>query len=308
MAASGAPAREQMLMTTDGTPLFVRDWPLAADTATAGAVLLMHGLGEHCGRYAHVARFFTERGYLVRSYDHRGHGRSGGARGDVPDHEAILRDAQLVLDDFMRAGGGSAAGGHLPLLFGHSMGGLFAARFATARLAPLSGLILSSPALALPLSGGQKILLKMLGAIAPGLAVPNGLQTRYLSHDPAVEAAYKTDPLVHGKISARLLRSMLEAIEFAQAQAATLAIPTLLLVAGDDRLVDANGSRAFFPRLAPEVGTLHVYPDWYHEIFNERGAEHVFADLEAWLTAHALLAQAAPAGRAATPAATAIST
>ena len=151
-----------MLTAADGTPLFVRDWPAAAGTAAAGAVMLMHGLGEHCGRYAHVARFFNQRGYVVRGYDHRGHGRSGGARGDVPDGAAIVRDARLVLDDFMQPGGDAAASGRLPLLLGHSMGGLFAARFATAQAAPLSGLILSSPALALPLSGGQKTLLKIL--------------------------------------------------------------------------------------------------------------------------------------------------
>ena len=129
--------------------------------------------------------------------------------------------------------------------------------------------------------------------------MPNGLQTRYLSHDPAVEAAYKQDPLVHGKISARLLRGMLDAIEFAQARAPMLDIPTLMLVAGDDRLVDANGSRAFFPKVAPELGTLRVYDDLYHEIFNERGAERVFDDTHAWLAAQGFAPQTAPAGLAA---------
>jgi alpha-beta hydrolase superfamily lysophospholipase len=78
----------------------------------------MHGLGEHCGRYAHVARFFNEHGWSVRTYDHRGHGRSGGARGDVPDHEAVLRDAKIVVDDFAQRFDAP------PLLLGHSMGGL----------------------------------------------------------------------------------------------------------------------------------------------------------------------------------------
>jgi alpha-beta hydrolase superfamily lysophospholipase len=277
--------RGQTLAALDGTPLFVRDWPLPAGVPARGGILLMHGLGEHCGRHAHVAQFFNDCGYAVRTYDHRGHGRSGGPRGDVPDDEALIRDAKVVLDDFVRqeraAGAGSA-----PFLFGHSMGGLFAARFAASGLAPLRGLILSSPALALPLSAIQKMLLKILGATAPGLAVPNGLKTRYLSHDPAVAAAYSSDPLVHGKISARLLLSMLAAIEFAQARAAALAIPTLMVVAGDDRLVDADGSRAFFPKLAAGLGTLHLYPDFYHEIFNERGAERVFDDVRAWLARH----------------------
>jgi alpha-beta hydrolase superfamily lysophospholipase len=274
--------REQMLTAADRTPLFVRDWLLPEGTESHGNIMLMHGLGEHCDRYARVAGFFNACGYAVRTYDHRGHGRSGGRRGDVPDSEAILRDAKIVLEDFVQQA--AAAGDtRLPLLLGHSMGGLFAARFAAARLSPLRGLILSSPALALPLSRGQKMLLSILGAVAPGLVVSNGLQTGFLSHDPAVEQAYMTDGVTHGKISARLLRSMLDAIEFVHTHAVGLSVPTLMVVAGDDRLVDAGGSLAFFPKLADGLGTLHVYDGFYHEIFNEVDAERVFDDVRAWL-------------------------
>lgn len=264
------------IATGDGLTLFVRDLPVPAESRRGG-VLLMHGLGEHCGRYAHVARFFNERGWSVRMYDHRGHGRSGGPRGDVPDDQALLGDARRVLDDF-------AAGlDQPPLLFGHSMGGLFAAAFATAALSPLRGLILSSPALGLSLSAPQKMLLASLGAVTPGLQVPNGLQTRYLSHDPEVVRAYESDPLVHPKITPRLLRCMLRTIDDAHNWAPTLAIPVLMLLAGDDRMVDAQGSEAFFARLPRGVGTLHHYPALYHEIFNEREASRVFADLALWM-------------------------
>lgn len=299
MAAVSPPACERMLAAADGTPLFVRDWAPAADATAVGTILLMHGLGEHCGRHAQVARFFNQRGYMVRAYDHRGHGRSGGARGDVPDSDAILHDAGRVLEDLMQPGSAAAAIGRPPMLFGHSMGGLFAARLAAARNAPLAGLILSSPVLTLRLSAGQQALFKLMSALAPGLGLPNGLQTRYLSHDPAVETAYRQDPLVHRKISTRLLRSMLEAIDFVHAHAAALAIPTLLLVAGADRLVDPGDSRAFFPKLAPGIGTLHIYDRLYHEIFNEPDAERVFADLDRWLTAQQ---RAAPAAARAAPA------
>lgn len=264
------------LNASDGTPLHGCDWPVAA---ARGGVVVMHGLGEHGGRYAHVARFFNDNGWSVRAYDHRGHGRSGGARGDVPDGAALLHDARLVVDDYAQQLGDA------PLLLGHSMGGLFAARFATAKLAPLRGLILSSPALAIPLSGFQKFLLATLGAIAPGLGVPNGLQTRYLSHDPAVVRAYEQDPLVHAKITPRLLRAMLDAIDYSQAHAAALRIPVLMVVAGADRLVDPRGSQRFHPQLAPGIGTLHVYPQLYHELFNETEAATVFAAVRDWLQA-----------------------
>lgn len=272
---------ERRLKADDGTTLYVNDWLADAQAPHAGSVVLMHGLGEHCGRYAHMAGFFSERGWSVRAYDHRGHGKSGGPRGDVPDNEALLRDAGIVIDEFMQRQ--PADSSQPPLLFGHSMGGLFAARFATARLAPLRGLVLSSPALALPLSGMQKGLLKALGTVAPGLGVDNGLKTQFLSHDPAVVAAYEKDPLVHPKISSRLLRAMLDAVEFSHTHAPKLAIPTLMMVAADDRLVDARGSDAFFARLAPGIGVLHRYEGYYHEIFNEVGAPRVFADLHAWL-------------------------
>lgn len=269
--------REVSLSATDGTPLFVADWPTGSPAATGEGVLLMHGLGEHSGRYAHVARFFNECGFSVRAYDHRGHGRSGGARGDVPDAETLLQDARIAVDDFAQEL--SAA----PLLLGHSMGGLFAAYYATRALSPLRGLILSSPALRITLSGAQKLLLQLLGAFAPGFGIPNGLESRYLSHRQEVVDAYAADPLVHSKISARLLRAMLEAIEFAQGQASTLKVDTLLLVAGDDHLVDASGSDAFFERLAPGVGAMHTYTGYYHELFNEAEAGRVFDDLRAWL-------------------------
>jgi alpha-beta hydrolase superfamily lysophospholipase len=267
--------RELLLSTADATPLHVADWPIGPG-ADRG-IVLMHGLGEHCGRYAHVARFFNDCGYSVRTYDHRGHGRSGGARGDVPDADALLRDAHVAIDDFAQ---NLAAP---PLLLGHSMGGLFAAYYATRAISPLGGLILSSPALGIRLSGAQKLLLQILRALAPGLGIPNGLDSKYLSHRQEVVDAYDSDPLVHPKISARLLRAMLTAIENSQAQASTLGIKTLLVVAGDDHLVDAGGSEAFHTKLAPGVGTMHRYPGYYHELFNETGADRVFDDVRAWL-------------------------
>lgn len=283
--------REHLLTAADGTPLFVSDWPI--DTAAAGkGIVLMHGLGEHCGRYAHVARFFKDCGFAVRAYDHRGHGRSGGARGDTPGAEAIMQDAKIVIDDFAR--NLSAP----PLLLGHSMGGTFAAFYATRALSPLAGLILSSPALRIRLAGAQKLLLRILGAIAPGLGIPNGLDSKYLSHRQEVVDAYDGDPLVHPKISARLLRAMLDAIEYAQGHASALQVRTLLLVAGEDRLVDAGGSEAFFGKLAPGVGTMHRYAGYYHEIFNEVDAARVFDDIRAWL---ATPGAAGPAGVRATP-------
>jgi alpha-beta hydrolase superfamily lysophospholipase len=277
MTALVAPHVHQ-LTAADGTLLHVSDFVLPA-AEQRGAIVLMHGLGEHSGRYRHLAHFFNELGLSVRCYDHRGHGRSGGPRGDVINGDPMLQDAQIVIEQF------AAHRASRPFLFGHSMGGLFAARFALAGQTPLRGLILSSPALAVRLSPLQRQLLRVMLALAPRLGVPNGLQPDFLSHDAAVVAAYRSDPLVHGKISARLLRSMLGSIDYCQQHAATLTLPLMLQVAGDDHLVDAEGSRRFFAQLPEGRFTFKTYDGFYHEIFNEVGADRPLADLRAWLTA-----------------------
>jgi alpha-beta hydrolase superfamily lysophospholipase len=268
--------QSHQISAADGTMLYVADYMVPAAQAR-GSVVLMHGLGEHSGRYRRLAGFFNECGLSVRSYDHRGHGRSQGKRGDVINGDPMLQDAEIIIDDF------STRYSQPPFLFGHSMGGLFAARFALSRLSPLRGLILSSPALSLRLTSSQTRLLKLMHRLAPSIGLPNGLATSMLSHDASVVAAYKADPLVHGRISARLLRSILSSIDYCQAHAGALSIPALILVAGDDRLVDADGSRQFFARTPPGMAELHVYDSMFHEIFNEVDAQRPLSDLKTWV-------------------------
>jgi alpha-beta hydrolase superfamily lysophospholipase len=268
--------RHHQLAAADGTLLYVTDYLLARAEAR-GSIVLMHGLGEHSGRYRHIAQFFNECGLSVRSYDHRGHGRSEGRRGDVINGDPMVQDAEIVLDDF------AAGFDEPPFLFGHSMGGLFACRFALSHLSPLRGLILSSPALAVRLSPFELKLANLMHRIAPRLGVPNGLKVEKLSHRADIVAAYRADPLVHNRISARLLREMLGSIDFCQRHAGELAVPTLLVIAGDDALVDADGSRRFHAATPPGQCELHVYPGLYHEIFNENGAEAPFEDVRQWL-------------------------
>jgi alpha-beta hydrolase superfamily lysophospholipase len=268
--------RHSTLCAADGSALHITDYLLPLVQAR-GSIVLMHGLGEHSGRYRHVAEFLTSCGLSVRTYDHRGHGRSEGRRGDVINSQTLVQDAQIVVEDF------AAQFTAPPFLLGHSMGGLFACHFALTRRAPLRGLILSSPALSVRLSRFDQVMLRMLERVAPSLGVPNGVRPEKLSRRPEVGAAYRADPLVHNKISARLLRSMLDAIAFCGEQAPALAVPTLLVVAGDDQLVDPGGSLAFGARAPKELAHLHVYPGFYHEVFNEIEPERPFADVRAWL-------------------------
>lgn len=268
--------RSHHISAADGTGLHVLDAMLPPGQAR-GRIVIMHGLGEHSGRFQALTQFLNGCGLSVRCYDHRGHGRSEGRRGDVIHGDPMLQDAQIVIDDF------SSRYSVPPFLFGHSMGGLFAARFALSARSPLRGLILSAPALALRLGRPQLALLKIAEALVPWLGLPNGLNPADLCHSAAVVAAYRADPLVHRRISARLLRSMLDSIDDCQQHAASLHLPTLLLVAGSDRAVDPAGALRFYENLPPEQRSLQLFPHMYHEIFNEPDAALAFAAVREWL-------------------------
>lgn len=280
---------EFFIEASDGTSLFIRDYPLCnwannelnATLTYAPGILIMHGLGEHSGRYVHIAKFFQTLGFRVRSFDQRGHGQSMGARGDVPDNEATVRDIGFVLEDF------SAQLDHAPFLFAHSMGGLFATRFALERSRPLAGLILSSPAYSVKTSRFEKVLFKISSLIIPHLGVGHGTNGRYLSHDREVVLAYQNDQLVHSRISASLFQSMLTAMRYVKAHAKELPCPLLLLVAGSDLVVNPEGARAFSRQVAESNQAAKLktifYPDFYHEVFNELDAWRAFDDVRTWL-------------------------
>ena len=279
---TGSAATLTTFTATDGENLAVQDWPVAEGTRQRGVILLVHGLGEHAGRYDAVAQRLNAWGYAVRGYDQYGHGESGGPRGGLTSSQRLVDD----LADLAQSTRTKLAG-RLPLVvLGHSMGGLVAAAFAQAHPGQLDALVLSSPALATHAQPFQRLLLRMLPHIAPNLRVGNGLDTRWLSHDPAVEAAYRADPLVHDRISARLARFITEGGAHVIAQAAGWKIPTLLMYAGDDRLVDPAGSRAFAAAAPPDVVTSRCFEGAYHEIFNEADAQPVFDTLRHWLDVH----------------------
>jgi alpha-beta hydrolase superfamily lysophospholipase len=270
--------RSLMLNMRDGTEIHCADYfPVSP---AHSSIVFLHGLGEHSGRYAHLADFFCERGFAVRAYDHRGHGKSSGKRGDIPHQNSLLDDAQQIIQDWHATCPSSVT---RQLLLGHSMGGLFAAKFALSNVCELHGLILSAPALAIYMNFIERSLLKVLSAVAPALTLSNGLKTKYLSHDPEVVTSYCNDPLVHDRISARLLNSMLTTMHDVFSHSASLDLPTLLLVAGQDKLVDSTGSLRFAAASPKNYLRLHRYENLYHEIFNELDARAVFNDVAAWL-------------------------
>lgn len=287
MTDASAATLPDTLTTRDKLALAVRHWPVAPRDTLRGVVCLVHGLGEHSGRYASVARHFNLLGWAVVGYDHRGHGRSPGQRGGLSQNDDLLHDLASVIDTVRH---------HYPaqrlLVLGHSLGGLTVARFVAAWATPTEEAawrrpvdlcVLSSPALDIGLSGFQKTLLS-LGRFTPDLAVGNGLKPEWVSSDASVVRDYVDDPLVHDRITGRLTRFMLDSGEVVASRAPTWTVPTLLLYAGADRCVRPAGSARFAASAPAGVVTTHAYPHMAHEVFFEPDRARVLADLQAWLT------------------------
>ncbi len=264
----------------DGLALHLRHWPAAG--AARGTVQIVHGLGEHSGRYEALAAALNAAGWRVVAHDLRGHGRSAGPRGAIPDSAALLSDLAVVMDA-VRQGGPY-------VLLGHSLGGLIAARFVAGGLAPvadwsraLDGLVLSSPALDPGLNAAQKALLAVAAPLAPRLALSNGLKPAWICRDPAVVRAYVEDPLVHDRVTPRLVRFIVDGGRAVLQRAPQWQVPTLLLWAGADRCVAPAGSAAFAATAPPGLLTAQVFPTLYHEIFNEPERAQVLEHLTRWL-------------------------
>ena len=238
-----------------------------------GTVVIVHGLGEHSGRYRQVVDALNRARWSVVAYDQRGFGRSPGARGALPHKNALLDDLAHILD---------RVHAKKRVLLGHSMGGAVAARFVADEVRTVDALILSSPALRRGLNFAERLKLTIGELVAPNHAIGNGLDPTKGSHDPAVVKAYIDDPLNHGLVTPRLVRFILDSGNVVRARAKQWRIPTLLMYAGDDYLVDANGSRAFAKNAPENIVTAREFPGLYHEIFNEREAA-VFATMRNWL-------------------------
>ena len=278
------------LTTDDGLALHLREWPapdFIANRAPRGSVLIVHGLGEHIGRYAHVAARLNAAGWTVIGHDQRGHGASEGGRGQLAHADSLLRDLARVVDAVRAAHPGPL------VLLGHSLGGLVAARFVAGGVAPspaerewhrqVDALVLSSPALNAGMSSAQRLLLAATAPLTPNLAVGNGLKAEWLSHDPAVVQAYRDDPRVHDRITPRLAQFIVDAGTVVQQRAAQWNVPTLLMYAGADRCVAPAGSASFAAAAPPGVVTAREWPTLFHEIFNESEQAEVLAVLVEWL-------------------------
>lgn len=277
----GAASTLSTFVALDGDNIAVQDWPLEQGERVRGVVLLVHGLGEYAGRYDALACQLNDWGFAVRGYDQYGHGESDGQRGGLPTESRLLDDLADMVDSIR-----ARMGHQTPLIvLGHSLGGLVAARFVALTLRPVEALVLSSPAFELKLNFVQKWLLAVLPTVALDWRISHKTDPSRLSHDPKVVAAHRANPLINHGLSGRLARFMAQIGPATVALAARWTVPTLLLYAGADSVVNPAGSQAFAAAAPKNIVTARCFDDLYHEIFNELHPEPVYAALKQWLDA-----------------------
>ncbi len=262
-----------------GLELYCRFW--RTENKPKAALAIVHGHGEHSGRYGNVADWFVQRGYSVYAFDLRGHGKSQGKRGALNDFGEYREDVRAFLDLVQQAQ-------PVPIfLLGHSLGGLIVLDYALRNGSDLAGVVASGPILSPPgISPFLLWLSKVLARVWPSLTLESGLDTSALSRDTGVVDAYVNDPLVHSKGSARMASEMMDAVEWTQAHAAEMALPCLVVHGGADRICDPQDSKLFIDNVTCAGKERIEYEGYFHEVYNEPGKERVFADVEAWLERH----------------------
>ena len=270
---------EGTLTSRDGTELFFQHWAPEGDAKAV--ICLVHGLGEHSGRYAHVADTYNAAGYAVIAFDTRGHGRSPGGRGNTPFEPTMDDIAALI------ARGAELYPGKPQFLYGHSLGGLLVLTYCLRRKPSLTGVVGTSSGLASPLLE-QKLKIgaaKVLGSLLPSVTIPTGLDVNLISRDPEVVKAYVADPLTHDKATLALGRDGAVGAERALAEAGQFTLPLLLVHGTADEIAYAKGSEEFASKVTSEH-ELKLYEGLYHETHNEPEKATVLADIVAWLDAH----------------------
>ena len=262
-----------------GARLYTRWWTGVEPRA---GVVLVHGFAEHSGRYQHVGERLVQAGMSVLAFDYRGHGRANGRRNYIGRYEDYLVDLDAALA-LARETLGS-----LPLfVLGHSQGGLISLSHSQSRQPDLAGLALSCPALgfAVTVPAWKQWLGRAASRLWPSLAIPSGLDAKWLSHDESVVQAYEADPLIHEFATARWYTESLEAQQRAFEAVANLRVPTLVMQGADDHIVDPAAVRRFVETMGAGEQRYIEYPGLYHEIFNEPEHAKVLDDLVAWLDA-----------------------
>ena len=265
-------------ITPSGSSIYYQRWWPAGDPPRA-ALVVVHGFGEHSELYRHLAEFFVERGYEVFALDLRGHGRSAGARGFIRKWEEYREDVNTLME-FARLTLPSAP----VFLIGHSMGGLIAIEYALHYPERLAGLVAMGPALGD--IGVSRLLLRLsrlLSRVWPRFGLDTGLDSANMSRDPKVVERLDSDPMAHGRGTARLGTEVVDTIAWVRQRAGDLKVPVLLQHGEDDKVALPDGTRWFFNRVVHPDKELKTYPGGYHNLFVDINWKEVLTDIDAWV-------------------------
>ncbi len=275
--------KEEFFEARDGVKLYRRGW----GKPDKGVVLIVHGFGEHIGRYNFLVDALSQRGYAVEGFDCRGHGKSGGPRGHVDRFSQYIDDLDLFFH---------LVQSEYPLdkpifLLGHSQGGHVVLRYGIEfpKLS-IAGMVTSSPFLGLTMKVPfLKVLASRLASrIWPTFSQPTGLDERFLTHDSQVVEETKRDPLYVRRATARWYQETLKAQAETLRRAPEFRYPLLMQQAGEDLIVSKEAAKKFFDSIQSNDLRRIEYPGYFHEIYNEtpdrRGP--VFEDLLTWLDSH----------------------
>ena len=246
------------------------------------AIVIVHGMGEHSGRYRHVVNALVPKGYAIYAADHRGHGRSSGKRMSVNSWSDYLDD----LDIFVNLVREWQAGRPF-FLYGHSMGGNITLNYVLRHPDGYNGVIASAPAVGkLDVPPILAFLSRVLSRLAPAMQVKTNLEPSDISRDPVEAAAYFPDPLVQGFATPRFGVEIASSAQWAMTHAAEFKPPLLMIHGGSDNIVNVSASRNFFAQVAHQDKKLIVYEGGVHESHNDLHRDQVIADIERWLEAH----------------------
>jgi acylglycerol lipase len=263
-------------------PLFTQAW--LPHVEVRAVMVLAHGLAEHSSRYEELASRLTAQGLAIVALDHVGHGQSPGVRALIESFDGLVADVTQCI----RAARARHPGRPLHLL-GHSLGGAVALLAALDHPELVDGLVLSAPAVGVDpgISALRLMLGRLLSVLAPSVGILT-LPAAAISRDPVTVRTYENDPLVYrGAIPARTVVELLGAMQRIRQRAPELRVPTLVLHGTADALVPLEFARPVYERLGSPDLTIKLYEGCYHELFNEPERERVYADLGAWLEAHA---------------------
>lgn len=248
---------------------------------TRAGVILVHGIGEHTGRYTRWVKKFSEKGIAFVGVDLPGHGRSDGKRGYIKNYRVTAEMLDIIIGQYRKTFPG------IPVfLYGHSLGGGIVIQYLIESNPPVNGAILSSPFLRLAFEPARiKIVIaNIMKRIMPSLIQPSGLNPKHLSHDQKVVDDYVSDPLVHDKISVSLYHSAMTAAALAFAKASEIRTPILVIHGSDDLLTSADGSLELASK--SDKITLKIFEGGYHELHNEPIKDNVFTEIMAWMDKH----------------------